>query len=365
MKNKNSMKLSTYIFLNALYGFSGMLWYQSLIFTCLSDLSYEDSTLLCYTLLIVSILIGTLITLKKRRNWNSIFVNVILGLEIYSLFAYYQYFNVLIWISLVISAILIIIYAISIIRRKINFKHKKFICSNKNKKAYAIKLKFTHIFLGSRTILAICLSLLLIPFAAKTIFFIGDFEAQSTVEYSSEEEYTVSNYSETLMNLEESKWVNLSFQEKLDLLQILANIEANYLGISHELTVISMTLEEDLCGYYSDYRYLIVINTTHIESSSSYDVLNTLCHEAYHAYQHRQVQLYNQLDDDSKKLLMFSDASVYNEEFGINYISGTDDDDFWDYYTQLCEVNAREYAEESVLYYEYLIEIEYAENVGI
>ena len=88
------------------------------------------------------------------------------------------------------------------------------------------------------------------------------------------------------------------------------------------------------------------------------EVLNIVCHESYHAYQHCIVSALENADEESKNLRLFRDARNYAEEF-CDYKSG--DNGFYDYYYQECEMDAREYAEEALLNYykrieEYLIE---------
>lgn len=107
-------------------------------------------------------------------------------------------------------------------------------------------------------------------------------------------------------------------------------------------------LSEGTLAYYSETQHQIVIDLEYLNSSHSYDVLETLIHECTHAYQYEQVALYQKLDEESRNLLMFYDASVYLEEFA-DYEDGSED--FFLYYSQLAEINARKAGEEEAQEY--------------
>ena len=92
-----------------------------------------------------------------------------------------------------------------------------------------------------------------------------------------------------------------------------------------------------ICGKFTvDRNY----NSTH-----NNEVLNTCLHEAFHSYQYRLIDAYNSTDEDVKSLRMYKRAVSYIEEFS-NYIDGNKD--FNGYYEQLCETDARNYAEDAV-----------------
>lgn len=102
----------------------------------------------------------------------------------------------------------------------------------------------------------------------------------------------------------------------------------------------------------SDY-YRIVLDVDELLSSSGEEVLNSLCHECYHAYQRAQVEAYSQVDDDLKNLRMFILIPEYEADFA-NY----DGSDSFSYYMQTVEIAARQYAEDAVEDYKNQIEAE-------
>ncbi len=101
------------------------------------------------------------------------------------------------------------------------------------------------------------------------------------------------------------------------------------------------SLRDGASGSYFDYAHEIIIDRAHLLTASPWEVLDTVCHEAYHSYQHRLVDALAGADKDSRNLRLFRKANSYANEFH-NYIDGKED--FCSYYHQDCESDAREYA---------------------
>jgi hypothetical protein len=143
---------------------------------------------------------------------------------------------------------------------------------------------------------------------------------------------------DVIADIAPERWQDLSIQQKLNVCQKIINCEGRYLGLSHEIIIGTAELYEDTLGYYSEAKHQIVIDINHLKDSYSYDVLETLLHECAHAYQYDQVALYKTLDEKSRNLLMFYDASIYMEEFA-DYKDGHDD--YEQYSSQKSEIDAR------------------------
>jgi len=159
---------------------------------------------------------------------------------------------------------------------------------------------------------------------------------------------SLANNMETLILLQDDEWSCLTAQERLDVLQTAANVEQRNLGMTNELNVGAANLNKGVLGYYSDNTHEIVIDMNSLLNDSSWEMLDAVCHEAYHSYQFRIVEILNGVDESSKNLKIFRKANSYRNEFA-NYISG--ENDFCSYYYQDCESDAREYAEAAVKYY--------------
>ncbi|MCR5143451.1 MAG: hypothetical protein K6C68_13180 [Ruminococcus sp.] len=169
--------------------------------------------------------------------------------------------------------------------------------------------------------------------------------------------YTVENYTDEIKRLDDMTWYYLSTEEKLDLLQIIANIESNTLGLSNELNVGASNLEKDSLDYgtfgtYNDLTHSIIIDIQYLEQSDSMSCVELLCHEAYHSYEHDLVRVYQNLNEEDRQLSIFNDAPVYEYEFDHPIIP---DKDYEGYLDQLTESNARKYARDEMIRYYVLV----------
>ena len=158
------------------------------------------------------------------------------------------------------------------------------------------------------------------------------------------ENQTIQNNMGTLTALADGRWDQYTAREKLNVLQTVANIEQRSLGLPHELNVGAEDMSRDKAGTYRDKTHEIRISTASLLYDSPWELVNTVCHEAYHAYQHRLIDLLIETRQENRGLMMFREIREYAEEFQ-NY-TGTDGD-FNTYYYQQCESDARDFAEDS------------------
>lgn len=114
-------------------------------------------------------------------------------------------------------------------------------------------------------------------------------------------EQTIANNMDTILLLQEDEWEKLSAQERLDVLQTVANIEQRYLGLPNELNVGVANLDADILGYYTDKTHEIIVSADSLLYDSPWEVLDTICHEAYHSYQYRLVEALNGADENRQK----------------------------------------------------------------
>lgn len=290
-----------------------------------------------YGIIIIIILIGTFITCKYNKGSWSLTSLLLIAYGIYTVISYKNIIDVRIKIILGISTILALIYSILVMARKIRSKRNwsKIIWRRIYKCVYAYQ-----------SILAIGMAILICSLGIPAL--LGNSLIITTtkpVETNDLQNYTINNHIDTVLLLQEHFWQELTVEEKLDVLQIVANIEARYLGLPTKLNVSVNNLEESVLGLYADNTYTIHFDLSHVEHSPASDVLNTCCHEAYHSYQYRLVDVYNSTEDNLKGLRLYKEASRYVNEFN-NYVSGNTD--FYSYYSQQCEEDAREYAEDAV-----------------
>ena len=150
---------------------------------------------------------------------------------------------------------------------------------------------------GSQAFLALGMVIIMLVPCVRITGTSGVSQAKSTLP-SVSQEATIANNIDCLSRLNDSDWFSLSFEEKLDVLQAVANIECRYLGISHELNVVAKDMEQGtILGSYSDRTHTISVSVKSLMYDNPYELVDTICHEAYHAYQHCLVDMYNTCDE--------------------------------------------------------------------
>ena len=144
-------------------------------------------------------------------------------------------------------------------------------------------------------------------------------------------------------------WPELSRAEKIDVLQNLINIETAYLRIN-PVGVVSNKLDTAL-AQYNHIKNVIYIDYDFLENTFPEECIEAVCHEVRHAYQHFCVYDMN-LDWENDALLQTAHyyRHVRKWKYEIeNYISGTVD--YLKYHEQSIEKDARDYAESTCRFY--------------
>lgn len=167
-------------------------------------------------------------------------------------------------------------------------------------------------------------------------------------ETGAEDDKPFGKHYATVMKLRD--WDELNSDERLDLMRKIAIIEAERLGIGNisEITITSGKASEYTYAYYSQTKKNITINVQHLDSGRMQDVLNSLLHEVFHAYEYYVI---DNTDFDSeivKTSYYYKDARKWkaNDE---KYCPA--EVDYETYRAQPLEADARKYAEERVLAY--------------
>lgn len=332
---KNTYSASGFIFTNIYGYFIAWFWYKALLFRSIEGLSFAKSMLLLLLLLIVSLAVGYSTQKKTRMNTVSIAMNIVTGYGLYTLVSYFPILKSLILSIVALLSVLVGLYATYLITYR-----------REGVSAYKMIPKRVFTFVrGSQAFLALGMAILmLVPCVSVTVMS-GVSQAKSTIP-SVSQEATIANNIDCLSRLDNSEWFSLTFEEKLDVLQTIVNIECRYLGLPHELNVVATDMERDtILGNYSDRSHTISVSVKSLMYDAPCEVVDTVCHEAYHAYQHCLVDMYNSCDDQYRDLKVYRRVKKYEVEFG-DYITGTED--FCGYYEQACEEDAREYAASAV-----------------
>lgn len=297
MTNNNTMSKGCYLFEHIFWGILTLIWFNNILFRNIEGLTYDQSRHFLWCTIILSLTVGAAITWKKRRNNLSLFVNVIIPYELYSLVAYYHTVCIFTWSLIAVSLLLSIMYVVLVLKPKIRAKARK---------EAVIKARLVRSFLGTRTVVACCLSIMVLVLGVSSFFGVLFFSpSENPVNRSGGEGVTIAKNIEVVSLLEEKEWSALSTPAKLNVLQTVVNIETYYLGLPHELNVITGPLPENTMACYNDRTHVITINIDHLEVDQAHDILDSLCHEARHAYQHRLCDVYDSISEEQRELLVF------------------------------------------------------------
>lgn len=326
-----------YVAESIFWGLISMIWYKNILFRCLPNVTYGTSRLVLWLMLFVSVSVcsGWLFR-KKRTEWN-ICVSILFPYGLYTVGSYWRTLQSRIVIVLLISTVLSLLIGILVMTRRINQKRSA---------TRVIVKRLRRCIAMTGNIFTVAMAVIMVPLLFQGAFGMTLFKPRVEAEIGTEtEKQTISGNIDTILKLQEEEWYSLSTKDKLNVLQCVANIEAHYLGISNELNVGASNLPEYTLACYSDVSHTIYINLEHLENDPAAEVLNSCCHEAYHSYQHRLVDAYNEAPEEIQKLRIYSNAVRYVDEFAT-YADGYED--FFSYYSQQCEKDARKYAEDAV-----------------
>ena len=342
----NTMGKVEFVLEHVFWAVTAMIWYKNIFFRCLGNMTLTQSRLVLWGVVVVGAVLGILFNWKRKRCGVSVAANLLIPYGLYTILAYLPIRTVLIKVVIAVGVVISVLVTVAIMRRKI---------VNVSNRRKIIGRRFLHSMRCTQVCMALSMAVIMITLGIGGVFGSAIMWAtpaktigNSSVSYAT----NISNNMDTVLKLQEDIWKDLTAQERLNVLQTIADVERNYLGISNELTVGTANLSEELLGYYNDRTHEVIISMDSLLYDDVYEVLDTLCHEVYHSYQHRLVDAYVASDAQIQNLRMFKNASYYLEEFS-DYKSGTEN--FCSYYAQECESDAREYAESSVLDYYYRI----------
>ncbi len=318
-----------------------MFLHRALVFRCPERLPLSASKAILWGIVAVSCFISVCLEMKNnRRLYNAVF-NVLFGFGIYTAIAYYGIRPKLITTSLFIALLLILLLLCTLIIRK----RRDAIIHKRN-----LRFRIPVLLSAVHKIITASLAVIMIIIGMDKVW--SSSLVKPSVSPSAKEkvqEQTIANHILTLSALGDGSWNTKTIKEKLDVLQTAANIEQHYLGLPHELYVGASDLNEDESGHYEDSIRQITISINRLMQDSPWDVLGTVCHEAYHCYQYRLIDVMNSIDERDRNLNLFRKAHAYSEEFD-HYNDGKGD--LLAYYSQHCEIDAWDYAEEAVADYQ-------------
>jgi len=349
MRNKNTLQKLEYVWDSVYWSALIFLLYRNTIFCPVFNLDYTLSTIVLAGSVIGGAIVGILLTYKHRRNYASLFCNLALSVAPYYIVSFWNITRKVFLIAGCVLVISLILYCVIVL--------VSYICSRKDTSCKASGWQWcSSCFLSCRTLVSIVLAFLLLGTGIKPMLGLPvlEFKTESMASEpsaTSEEGETITKNMDTVLLLQEDEWAKLDTVQRLNVMKTIANIESNYLGIE-ELSVCTEPLEENTLGHYNDATRTVTLNLSYLSTADAETMLATLCHECYHAYQHRLVELYDQMNGDAKGLLLFRDAAYYKDEFA-NYIDGSED--YAGYNMQWCELDSDKYADEAIIDYYFRI----------
>ena len=331
-RTTNTISKPAFVFKNIFWLLLPYFVYRLILFRPLPGKTYADSKELLWKLMIILPVVGICLAWERHRDHMRIFVNASLPYGIYTVWANRRdLMNLLIAFG-VIAGVCCVGFAVLRLSRKIRQPQYRRII---------LRERLRQTLWGSRIILCAALSVLMVSLFASVVFGFSLIPKKTpAVIASGDGEYTIDLQIQTLGNLREGVWETLPTAEKLETLQVVANIEGQHLGLPTELNVILSPNDETTIASYSDREHTIRINPDYLEKMPGEEMLESVCHEAQHAYQWRLVDTMDDLTDDHRNLYIFQRAARYEQEF-TNYTKGKED--IFGYYSQLCEIDAREY----------------------
>lgn len=343
MKDHSTMTTTEFAFSVAWKFVIGFIWYKNLLFRVLlhHDLYESLKTLLIMSL--VSLLIYTIIFRRWKNGWTAI-ACFVMPFGIYTVITYAATSPIFIRIVTVSAFVLSTAYTVLLLTRKVNNKSKKTLVRIYKNRIYRCVYSIS-------CIMTVAMIFFMVGIGGKSYF--GTGLVSSTIEpeafnQESDDLDILESNMDAVVNLLPSKWERLSTREKINVLQIVCNVECHYLGINDAVTIQGDNLSPYTLGTYSDALKLIQINLDHIENDPVEEVLSSLLHEIYHSYEYRLVDAYNSVTPEYRNLRMFRDATHYSQETD-NYINPRED--YYGYMSQRLEMDSETYAEYGVAEY--------------
>lgn len=156
---------------------------------------------------------------------------------------------------------------------------------------------------------------------------------------------------DTIRLFETDRWEQLDEQEKLNALQVIADIETAHLNIER-VTVTEAHLEEGVSASYQYTGRQLLFDLEKHEDWEPVSYIHTILHECRHAYQHDCTESLDWSSEEVKNGIYYAQARTWlNEQ--RHYISGTENKE--QYRNQEIERDANQYASEGTeAYYQLL-----------
>lgn len=338
MRYKEKMYIIKYACFHIILAALIMPVYRRFVFYYIKPCMGDFLPHLLWIFVIAGVIAGILVTCGRDRSYLYLVINCSLPYAAYTLLGYVFYHKraaaVFILILLCLGAMAGYL-VITVWRRAANRKVR---WSN------FLKVKDMYYSIGC------ILLMLMIGTLAGGITGIVSMELQRRAADSIDlSQYTLDQCDEKLTMLDEDKWETLNQTQRREALTVVANIEANALGLPHGLNVEPTVLDSCVSASYSDEEHLIKMNKDYIMIYSARTSVEVILHEVYHACEYRLKDVYEKAEENGLEgLPQMEELAVYKRELE-HYCSLVEDDE--KYRAQRVEIDANAYAEEAVSKY--------------
>lgn len=327
---------------------------------CFTTFSVYGSRIWVLVIIVSILAVGSLVlSWKAERNWVSLISGTLMPVLVYEAISLWKYSVV---IRIIVLAGCFVSVAVGFFWTVKNVNRIKHIRSRRE--AFVIK--------AARVSRIICCLVLLGACVCGKVLISSHYTiSYSDIAYSQSESYNdIPDYENspsaniaTVAKLDpDGGWGALPLEEKIEVLETIICIECRYLGMQDSAPALELAyLEEGLLGQYDSEKDEVTLSYNYVVDSEAggYSVIQVLCHELYHRYQHYQVNLLQAIRDNSDtakyaNLLLLDTAGIYEDEYS-NYISPDDDSaiSYYMYSSQRLERDAEKYSNASVVdYYE-------------
>ncbi len=348
MRNINKLSPKIYLIFTVAVSFFAMVIYRATLFQCIFLSTYKESKVTFWVVWVISFVVTYLLTFRRRRNYLSVFSNAVLPLGIYSFMAYGDN-NLIVSFAGMTIILLGGIYCFAVLVRPIK-------TDDMLKGAIILRNRFLNSINGTRTIAAVCVLGMFVSLLSFNAFDLPVFvpSVKPSVSVAEDKTEVLEESMPVISKIDDDIWVTLTFEDRLDVLQTLANVDASQQGVSHEINLCAEYLGSSTYGTYDYSTHTVTINAAVVEWDTSAQSVNTVMHEVRHAYQHDLTDAYLSLDKDYQQLLAFDDVRKYYEN--IEYYQSAEKYGFDQYENQTIEVDSREYAEAKSAFYFRLVD---------
>lgn len=291
------------------------LLYRFSYFRVLNAHSLNESRVIFGIIIVFSIIVNMRILEQCSEIWM-LMLSTMIPIGIYTSLAYAGFFPIRFVIGTLITVAIEVVYI-------------------KSKKLDLIEGKKKCVW---RCVAGVCLVIYLI--CGASILGGKIISERESYPFPSPDKKTIRDNIHVLSCLDDEKWTKIGDDRKMIVLQKIADIEADQLGLSPAPEVITKNIYAHGC--YDDETNRILLCKDALNEDNGYNSLLTLAHECYHAWQYRIIRDYDGLDEKTKNLYPYNRVPQYEKEFN-NYISSALDYKY--YSSQLVESDADSYAQ--------------------